>query len=304
MLSTKNENLISQNSPSALKALLGAFKFFFLAARPKTWSASICPVLIGAVIASLHCPINWTLLIYTLLFALFIQIGTNFANDYFDFMKNADTADRIGPKRAVQQGWIAPKTMLLSTGVIFLTALLFALPLMLKAGLWSFGAALLCVSFGILYTGGPKPLGYLGLGEVLVFLFFGPVSVMGTYFLQTMQISWEAFFASIPPGLLSAAILVANNLRDEKTDRLANKNTIVVRFGRMFGQFVFASCILISFVFSLLLSKVAAASLLLGIPLIKKVYVFKEPIELIGLLQRTSLLLLVYTLVFSLAMQW
>ncbi len=162
-----------------------SLKAFFLGARPRTWSASLSPVLIGACLAAREAPIDIPILFLTLLFSLLIQIGTNYANDYFDFVKNADTSARIGPKRAVQQGWVSPRAMLLAAILAFACAFLFAIPLMIAAGLWSFPIAALCILLGILYTGGPKPLGYLGLGELLVFFFFGPFASAGAYFQQT-----------------------------------------------------------------------------------------------------------------------
>jgi 1,4-dihydroxy-2-naphthoate octaprenyltransferase len=281
MHSTKNESPISPASQSVLKSL-------FLAARPKTWSAGICPVLIGA---SLSPSLDLKILLLTLLFSLFIQIGTNYANDAFDFMKGADTAARTGPKRAVAQQWIAPKTMLALSGLAFTAALLFALPLMIKTGAWSFALAALCILSGILYTGGPKPFGYFGLGELFVFIFYGPIATVGTYFLQTGEISRTALLASLAPGFLSAAILMANNLRDVDSDRLANKRTLAVRFGAHFGQrtyiaFLFGAA-LVPLFFSLNFASVA----FLLAP-IRKLLQSKE------VLQETSLLLLLYTLVF------
>jgi 1,4-dihydroxy-2-naphthoate octaprenyltransferase len=228
----KNENPTFPVSPSALKAL-------FLAARPKTWIASISPVLIGAKLAP---EVDFRIFFHTLFFALFIQIGTNFANDYFDFIKGAD-AKRKGPKRATQEGWILPSTMLQITMATFTLALLMALPLMMQVGIWSFPLALLCVACGIFYTGGPKPLGYLGLGELFVFPFFGPKAVGGTYFLQTGALHPAIIIAGIAPGLFSCALLIANNLRDAETDRQANTWTLVARFGTTFGklEYLFAA---------------------------------------------------------------
>jgi 1,4-dihydroxy-2-naphthoate octaprenyltransferase len=277
----KNENPIFPASPSVPKAL-------FLAARPKTWSAGLSPVLIGASMAP---SIDPAIFILTLLFSLFIQIGTNYANDYFDFVKGADTAARKGPKRAVLEGWIAPRTMLTLSGLTFGCALLFALPLMLKAGAWSFGLAGLCILSGILYTGGPKPFGYLGLGELVVFIFYGPIATLGTYFLQTGEINKMVLLASLAPGFLSAAILMANNLRDVDSDRLANKKTLVVRLGPRFGQWTYMALLfgasLVPLFFPLKL-----ASLVLLLAPIQKLLQSKE------ILQETSLLLLLYTLVF------
>jgi len=177
-----------------------------------------------------------SIFLLTLLFSLSIQVGTNYANDYFDFVNGADTHLRNGPKRATQEGWVTPSSMLLATFLIFTFAILIAIPLMIIAGLWSLFLAAACVAFGILYTGGPKPLGYLGLGEALVFLFFGPIAACGAYFLQTGTVTLSTFIASLAPGFLSCSILIANNLRDEKSDRMANKRTLIVRFGRTFGS--------------------------------------------------------------------
>ena len=296
MHSTKNGNPISPASPSALRSYL-------LAARPKTWSASLCPVLIGSSLAARETSIAWGTFLLTLLFSLLIQIGTNYANDYFDFMKGADTPERKGPKRAVSEGWIAPRSMLFATILAFSLALFIALPLMLATGIWSLGIASLCVLFGVIYTGGPRPLGYAGLGELLVLIFFGPVAVMGAYFLQTNTVNLSVFIASIAPGLLSAAILLANNLRDERTDRIANKKTIVVRFGSMFGKWTYCALILGSILVPIVLTawqfplKLLGASFVLLFAPIQKVF------RSVEVLQETSLLLLAYTLVFS-ALLW
>jgi 1,4-dihydroxy-2-naphthoate polyprenyltransferase len=295
MHSTKSESPISPASPSALKT-------FFLASRPKTWSAGISPVLIGGALAARHVPLSWDTFLLTLFFSLFIQIGTNFANDYFDFLKGADTSERKGPKRAVSAGWIAPKAMLRAALFTFALALFVALPLVLGVGLWSFGLAALCVLFGILYTGGPKPLGYAGLGEILVLIFYGPVAVMGTYFLQTGEIDRSSFLASLAPGFLSAAILMANNLRDVETDRIANKKTLVVRFGTNFGKGLYTALIFCAFLVPLLLSvlgfpaSIAAASFVLLFAPFRKIFNSQEA------LQETSLTLLAYTLVFVAAL--
>ena len=295
MHSTKNESPISQSSPSALEK-------WFLATRPKTWVASLSPVIIGTVMAP---SISWGLFLMTALFALFIQIGTNFANDYSDFVKGADTKERQGPKRAVAEGWIKPAVMKKATALVFITAALIALPLMVVAGLWSLFIVIAAIASGILYTAGPKPLGYLGLGEVFVLVFFGPVSACGAYFLQTGLVTPAVLIASLAPGFLSCSLLVANNLRDEKTDAVANKKTLVVRFGRLFGQLEYTLSLAVPLVIPLILVFCYAGPLnLIGvfflfpiaIRLIKAVFSFNEPK---ALLQGTSLLFFFYTLLFS-----
>lgn len=293
----KNASPITPASPSALKA-------YFLASRPKTWIASLSPVFIGTVMAV---EINLSTFILTMLFSLFIQIGTNYANDYFDFINGADTQLRNGPKRATQQGWVSPRSMWIAALSIFGCALLAAIPLMMIAGLWSLFLAISCVAFGILYTGGPKPLGYLGLGEVLVFIFFGPVATCGTYFLQTGVVNTPIFIASLAPGLLSCSILIANNLRDEKSDRVAGKQTLIVRFGRTFGVWEYTLSILLAATIPLILvfgfqaPRILIASsfvFIVAIPPIQKVFSFRDPLELIGVLQVSAFILILYTAVF------
>jgi len=279
-----NGSLVSETSPNALKV-------FFLASRPKTWSASICPVLIGAAVAMRNVPLTYSTLLLTFFFSLAIQIGTNYANDYFDFRKGSDTAERKGPKRAVQQGWVSPFSMAVATALAFTAAIMIAMPLMIATGPWSFGLGALCVLFGVIYTGGPMPLGYIGLGEFFVFIFFGPVACIGTYFLQTGEINFVIFLASLAPGFLSSALLMANNLRDEATDRTASKRTLVVRFGSNFGKWAYVLFLLGAFFVPICLKLFLAAFPFFFAP-IKKVFRSQE------VLQETSLLLVVYTIFF------
>lgn len=299
MHSMKNESQILLGSPGFLKAL-------FLASRPKTWMAGISPVLIGTFLAQKQGSISYKIFILTLLFSLFIQIGTNFANDYFDFLKGADE-QRVGPKRATQEGWIKPFTMLKATFISFAFALFIALPLMIQAGPWSFFLACLCILFGVLYTGGPKPLGYLGLGELLVFSFFGPFAVLGTYYLQKEMVPLALWVAGLAPGCFSSAILVANNLRDGPTDKEVGKKTLVVRFGKTFGKFEYLGFILLgSFVPFLLVfffdyplpCLFASLSLFVSFFPLKKVFTFQSAQEAMPILAQTSFVLFFYTLLF------
>ncbi len=225
------------NSPSALKSV-------FLASRPKTWIAGISPVVIGAALAYKDGSLSISLFLYSLLFSLLVQIGTNFSNDYFDFLKGADNDQRIGPPRAVAMGWISPKAMHNLSLLAFAASFAASIPLVLACGLWSLAFVISSIGFGMLYTGGPRPLGYLGLGELFVLTYFGPVAVLGTYFVQRHTITLDAIFLSLSPGFIASAILIANNLRDEKTDRIAKKNTLVVRFGTYFGQYEYAVCLI------------------------------------------------------------
>ncbi len=296
----KSEPQISQNSPSAPKA-------FFLASRPKTWIASLSPVAIGGALALEIQPL---ILILTFCFSLLIQVGTNFANDYFDFVKGADNSSRKGPKRATQEGWVTPRAMLRASLIAFGLAFLIALPLMIQAGFWSFCLALGCIALGILYTGGPKPLGYLGLGELLVFSFFGPIATCGTYFLQMGQVPLFVFIASLAPGFFSCAILTANNLRDEESDRAAKKMTLIARFGRKIGSVEYALFVLIASLVPLLLvfilnlpfaTLLPSVVLIFALHPIRTAFIFKDPLELLLVLQQSAFLLLLYTLLFCMA---
>lgn len=277
---------------------------YFLASRPRTWIASISPVLIGG---SLVPQLEPVIFILTLLFSLLIQIGTNFANDYFDFIKGADTAFRKGPKRATLEGLIPPSRMLRASFLVFACALFVAIPLMLIAGLWSFFVAASCVLFGVLYTGGPKPLGYLGFGELLVFPFFGPIATCGTYFLQMKDVTLPVFLAGLAPGFLACALLTANNLRDETTDRIAKKMTLIARFGKTFGKVEYTACILLAILVPLILVLLTKAPIQFLLPSlilfpaivpISKVFTFQETKELIPVLKQSALLQIVYTLIF------
>ena len=288
------------DSPNALKS-------WVLASRPKTLVAGMSPVLIGAAVASRAGSLDWGVVFLCLAFSLAIQIGANFANDYFDYVKGADTSERIGPRRAAQSGWISLSSLKMGMTLTFISAALISLPLLARGGLWGSSIVALSILFAILYTGGSKPLGYLGLGEVLVFIFYGPVATLGTYYILTFKISPLAIFASIPPGLLSSAILIANNLRDEESDRKVAKKTIVVRFGNFFGKWAYTMAIGLSAIIPLLLSLTQAAPISWALPSllllagyfpIKRAFGANEPRDLIPLLPVTALLLYFYTALF------
>ncbi len=271
-----------------------ALKSWFLATRPKTWIASISPVLIGSSLAA-KTAFHPFLFFCTLGFGLFIQIGTNFANDYFDFIKGADTKERQGPKRAISEKWISLEAMKWGIALTFLMAFLIAIPLLKITGTWGIFLAIIAILSGIFYTAGPKPIAYVGLGEVFVFLFFGPIATVGSYYIQTSFFSVEIFMISISLGLLSSAILIANNLRDEITDRKANKNTLIVRFGRRFGKWEYALCLLLACSINIWQSPLSSISLLYALYLIQECARGNTAQDFIPLLPKTSLLLALYT---------
>ena len=228
---------------------MGALDVWIKASRPRTLPAALAPVAVGTCLAA--GPANTfkpLVLLATIIGALFIQIGTNLSNDYSDARRGADTEDRLGPVRVTAGGLVPPSYVLYATWVAFGIAALAGVYLVIEAGweLLLIGAA--SIVAGVLYTGGPRPYGYVGLGEVFVFLFFGVVAVTGSFFVQTTQFSWEAVALSVPVGLLACAVLMVNNTRDMDTDRRAGKTTLAVRLGRERMRTVYSLTLYISFV--------------------------------------------------------
>ena len=207
-------------------------RIWVMAARARTLPASVAPVLVGTSLALGGGEFHPLAFVAALLGAVFIQVGTNLSNDYSDARRGADTEDRLGPVRVTAGGLMPPRQVLVGTYVAFGIAVAAGVYLTAVAG-WQLllvgGASILA---GVLYTGGPRPYGYEGLGEVFVFLFFGVVAVTGSYFVQVQQLPWQAFGCAVPVGLLASAILVVNNVRDIDTDRRAGKRTLAVRLGR------------------------------------------------------------------------
>ena len=226
---------------------------WFLAIRPRTLPAAIAPVVVGtALAAQLHDKFSVAAFVATAFGALLIQIGTNLANDYSDARLGADTEERLGPVRVTAGGLVPPKQVLRATWGTFAGAFFVGLYLVSISGWPLLIVGVLSILAGFLYTGGPRPYGYEGLGEIFVFIFFGLVSVCGTYYVQTVTLDWEAVAASIPVGLLAAAILIVNNVRDMDTDRKAGKRTLAVRIGRSNTRNFYAVIVLASFPLALL----------------------------------------------------
>jgi 1,4-dihydroxy-2-naphthoate octaprenyltransferase len=218
-------------------------KIWINSTRPKTLWAAVGPVLIGTTLAFDGGGFHAITFLATLAAAVLIQIGTNLSNDYFDFVKGADTEERTGPIRATQAGLVSPVSMLRASVGVFGLAAIFGFYLISRGGWPIMVVGVLSILSGILYTAGPLPLGYLGLGDLFVLLFFGPVAVGGTYYLQTHSINAIVIIAGLAPGLISTAILAVNNLRDRQTDKAAGKKTLVVRLGRGFGIFEYIACV-------------------------------------------------------------
>jgi 1,4-dihydroxy-2-naphthoate octaprenyltransferase len=221
-----------------------------MAARPRTLPAAIAPVLVGTSLAIRYDTFHPLAFIAALLGAVLIQIGTNLSNDYSDARRGADTDERIGPVRVTAGGLVPPRQVLIATYLTFGAAVLCGVYLIAVAGWLLLAVGSASILAGVLYTGGPRPYGYEGLGEVFVFLFFGLVAVTGSYFVQRRDLPWEAFVLAIPVGLLIAAILVVNNVRDIDSDRRAGKRTLAVRLGRERTRVLFAVMVGAAFVSS------------------------------------------------------
>jgi 1,4-dihydroxy-2-naphthoate polyprenyltransferase len=222
---------------------VSGLRIWLMAARPRTLPAAIAPVLVGTALAGFGHVFHPLRFLAALLGAIFIQVGTNLSNDYSDARRGADADDRLGPVRVTAGGLVPPKQVLVATYVSFGLAVLTGVYLVAVAGwlLLVIGAA--SILAGILYTGGPRPYGYEGLGELFVFLFFGVVAVAGSFYVQVTHLDWEAFALSVPVGLLAAAILVVNNIRDIDSDRRASKRTLAVKLGRTNTRWLFAAIV-------------------------------------------------------------
>jgi 1,4-dihydroxy-2-naphthoate polyprenyltransferase len=232
----------------AVAAPASALRLWIIAARPRTLPAAVAPVLVGTALAGTQDVFRPLAFVCALIGSVFIQIGTNLSNDYSDARRGADTEDRLGPVRVTAGGLMPPRQVLVGTYVAFGIAVAAGAYLIAIAG-WQLlvvGAA--SILAGVLYTGGPRPYGYEGLGELFVFLFFGVVAVVGSYYVQTEHLRFIAFALSVPVGLLVSAILVVNNVRDIETDRRAGKRTLAVRLGRERARLLFAVMVSVAFV--------------------------------------------------------
>lgn len=276
------------------------------ATRPKTLGAAIAPVLIGSSMAYDKITFSESLALMTLLGAILIQIGTNFANDYFDYIKGADNENRLGPTRATQAGLVSPSEMRFAFILTFSLAAIVGVYLTWKGGWILLLIGIVSIGAGISYTGG-WAFGYKGLGDIFVLVFFGPIAVMGTYYLQTQTSSLAVFIASLAPGLIATAILVVNNLRDIETDKVAGKRTLVVKFGRSFARYEYLSCIMIACLIPWILYSLneplyiilSSLTLVVAIPTIKIIFTSVEGEVLNKALAQTGKLLLLYSVFFS-----
>jgi 1,4-dihydroxy-2-naphthoate polyprenyltransferase len=222
-------------------------RIWLMAARPRTLPAAVAPVLVGTALAIHDDKFAALAFLAALIGAILIQVGTNLSNDYSDARRGADTEDRLGPVRVTAGGLMPPQQVLVGAYIAFAVAIGAGLYLTFVAGIELLVVGLVSILAGVLYTGGPRPYGYEGLGEAFVFLFFGVVAVTGSYFVQTETVTGDAVALSVPVGLLAAAILVVNNIRDIDTDRRAGKRTLAVKLGRDRARLLYTAMVILAF---------------------------------------------------------
>jgi len=259
---------MTELSMSEKKPSPGSFAAWVMASRLPTLAAAIVPVMVGAACAMAFHGLRWLPTLVTFLGAIWIQIGTNFANDVFDFEKGADTGERLGPTRAVQAGLLSPEQMRRGMVAAFGVAVLCGVYLTWVAG-WPLAViGIASIVSGIAYTGGPYPLGYHGLGDLFVLIFFGFVAVAGTAFISLGYVPALAWWAAVPVGCLATNILVVNNVRDRKTDREAGKRTLVARFGRWLGVAEYCFFLLLAYLVPMWLVWIGWGGIFMLLPLV------------------------------------
>jgi 1,4-dihydroxy-2-naphthoate octaprenyltransferase len=276
-----------------------------LAARPRTLPAAIAPVIVGIAAAIGDGAFQFLPALATMLCALLLQIGANLANDVFDFHKGADARGRLGPPRVTQMGWLTPREMYGALVVVFGLSALLGLYLVAVGGAPILIIGLLSILFALGYTAGPFPLAYLGLGDLFAFLFFGLVAVSGTDYLQTNEWRAPILWAAIPMGLLIAAILDVNNIRDVDTDRAVGKKTIAVRFGARVARIEYALLIVGAYLEPLALGSLALMLTWFSIPLawrVTRLVLNQQGSALNHALAGTAQLTLVYAILFAIGL--
>ena len=283
-------------------------RLWLVAARPRTLPAAVAPVLVGTALAISAEEFRPLAFVAALIGSVFIQIGTNLSNDYSDARRGADTEDRLGPVRVTAGGLMPPRRVLIGTYVAFAIAVVAGLYLAAVAGWELLLVGVASIAAGVLYTGGPRPYGYEGLGELFVFLFFGVVAVVGSYYVQAEDLPWEAFALSVPVGVLAAAILVVNNVRDVDTDRRAGKRTLAVKLGAGRARTLFAGMLTVAYLAPVAIplagglswwTALPLASIPLAVPLWRTLRTRSDGPSLNGALAATGRLLAVFSLLLS-----
>jgi len=291
---------------------LPRWRVWLLAARIPTLSAAVAPVLVGSAAAWAHGRFIPGALVAALVSSTLIQVGTNFANDLFDFKKGADTEKRTGPLRVTQAGLVSPQEIERAMWITFALAVVAGLYLIYLGGWPILAIGLLSIAAGILYTGGPWPLAYHGLGDLFSFLFFGVIAVCGTYLVHTGSVSAFAFVASLPVAMIVTAILVANNLRDIETDRAAGKRTLAVRLGARLTKLEYIALLALAYLIPVVMWAFGWLSgpfwlpwltLPLAVRLVR-IVLTQTGRQLIPALKGTGLLHLLFGLLFAASLLW
>lgn len=286
------------------------FNSWILASRPKTLPASVSPVIVGTALAVYNDAFDAVAAFLAVFCALLIQIATNFTNDLYDFLAGTDTTDRIGPKRALAEGWITVREMktaiLLTFGVAFVAGLF----LVYTGGFWVLVIGILSILAGLAYTAGPYPLAYNGLGDIFVFIFFGLVATVGTYYVQAHSVSSIAVISSLPMGALITNILIVNNYRDLEDDRQAGKRTMAVLYGAAFTRFEYLFLLIVCYAVPFVIFFFYDASItvlmpMLSLPVAIRLFVMlytHKGEQLNQTLEYSGKLTLLYALLFSLGL--
>ena len=289
------------------KAEISKIKCWIIASRPRTLPAAVVPVVVGSAAAASDNKFIFLYAFIALACSLLIQIGTNFTNDLYDYLKGADNEKRKGPLRVMANELITAAEMKAGIAIVFLTAFALGLYLVNTGGFFVLVIGIASILAGLAYTAGPYPLAYNGLGDLFVFMFFGIVGTVGTYYIQAHTISYLPFLCSIPVGALITNILVVNNYRDIDEDRAANKYTLAVKFGRGFTRYQFIFLLFISFIMPFILFFgfdfkgwvfLPYLTFPIALKLIKMLYTF-DGIELNKTLELTAKLSAIFGLLFS-----
>ncbi len=285
-------------------------KIWVLATRPKTLPISLGPALFGTILALTEGFFNIFTFCMTFATALGLQISANLANDYFDAIKGADTKERKGPLRVTQAGLVSHASMRKALYICFGLTACAGCFLIAQGGIWIALIFILALISAALYTAGPFPLAYIGLGDLFVFMFFGPVAVSGAYFLQTHIFSWNPVLLGIASGALSVTPLIINNLRDRDEDVTSEKKTLIVRFGHRFGQFELLFCVLVAILIPFFFYKdhphclLSLLFLVPSIPMLSAIFQNPSPSIWNILLAQSGKTSLLYHVLFCIGWQW
>jgi len=280
---------------------------WLIASRPRTLLAAFVPVMVGSAVAFNEGKLNIIFSLAALICSVLIQVGTNFTNDLYDYLKGSDTVKRKGPRRVLASGLISANEIKTAILITFLTAFLIGLYLVYHGGIVILVIGVVSILAGMAYTAGHYPLAYNALGDLFVFMFFGIVGTVGTYYLHTKELSLISFISSIPVGALVTNILVVNNYRDADEDKLSGKKTLAVKFGKNFSRYQFIFLIFISFLIPLLLFLFFGASIFIFLPYLTLPIAYKvitmiytlDGTQLNQTLELTAKLSAIYGLLFS-----